>query len=107
RSKRDWSSDVCSSDLKGRNSFHEVENVIIFEDRHSQEMVVNTIDDKFNYEIDAQEIINIMSRDKTIIDLYIGIRNKEGKIVVRAKLPYKNSNYKKDNFYDLKIIKEK
>ena len=93
--------------IKGRNSFHEVENVIIFEDRHSQEMVVNTIDDKFNYEIDAQEIINIMSRDKTIIDLYIGIRNKEGKIVVRAKLPYKNSNYKKDNFYDLKIIKEK
>src|SRR5699024_172983 len=66
--------------IKGRNSFHEVENVIIFEDRHSQEMVVNTIDDKFNYEIDAQEIINIMSRDKTIIDLYIGIRNKEGKI---------------------------
>ena len=93
--------------IKGRNSFHEVENVIIFEDRHSQEMVVNTINDKFNYEIDAQEIINIMSRDKTIIDLYIGIRNKEGKIVVRAKLPYKNSNYKKDNFYDLKIIKEK
>lgn len=93
--------------IKGRNSFHEVENVIIFEDRHSQEMVVNTINDKFNYEIDAQEILNIMSRDKTIIDLYIGIRNKEGKIVTRAKLPYKNSNYKKDNFYDLKIIKEK
>ena len=93
--------------IKGRNSFHEVENVIIFEDRHSQEMVVNTINDKFNYEIDAQEILNIMGRDKTIIDLYIGIRNKEGKIVTRAKLPYKNSNYKKDNFYDLKIIKEK
>ena len=93
--------------IKGRKSFHEVENVIIFEDRHSQEMVVNPIDDKFNYEIDAHEIINIMSRDKTIIDLYIGIRNKEGKIVARAKLPYKNSNYKKDNFYDLKIIKQK
>lgn len=93
--------------IKGRKSFHEVENVIIFEDRHSKEMVTHPIGDKFNYEIDAQEIINIMSRDKTIIDLYIGIRNKEGKIVVRAKLPYKNSNYKKDNFYDLKIINEK
>lgn len=93
--------------IKGRNSFHEVENVIIFEDRHSQEMFVHSIDDKFNYKIDTQEIINIMSRDKTIIDLYIGIRNKKGKIVARAKLPYKNSNYKKDNFYDLKIIKEK
>lgn len=93
--------------MKGRESFSNAENVIIFEDRISQKTVEYPVDDKFKIKVVPEDIINLMSRGKTVIDIYVGMRNEDGDIIAREKIPYKHSDYKKDNFYDLKIVQEK
>lgn len=76
------------------------------EDRNSLKATKYYIDCSFRIEFDLSELIDIKSKDKTILDLFVVIMNNENEIVRKEKIKYKYADYKKDNYYDYKIAKD-
>ncbi|CAD2073205.1 CDP-glycerol glycerophosphotransferase family protein [Phocicoccus pinnipedialis] len=90
--------------VKEKGQFNSETTVMIFEDRYSGEQYVEPINKKFNLELNTNKLLEIMSRDKTVIDVFVGMLDDNLEIITKAKITYKHSNYKKDNYYEQKVI---
>lgn len=90
--------------IKEHGAFENASSVMIFEDRISGEQYVEPIDKKFNLKLNADKLLEIMSRDKTVIDVFVGMLDSNLEIITKVKITYKHSDYKKDNYYDTKIV---
>ena len=90
--------------IKNRGRFNDLTQCLIFRDRVSENDYYIEIDNEFNITPNLNRLLDIMSADKTIIDIYLGFLNDEKEIIREAKIKYKNSNYKKDNYYAHKVL---
>lgn len=90
--------------VKEKGKFNSTSTVMIFEDRFSGEQYIEPIEKKFNVELNVEKLLQIMSRNKTVIDVFVGLLDDNLEVITKAKITYKFSDYKKDNYYDQKVI---
>lgn len=91
---------------RGRENFTETSMFMIFEDRYSKEQSLVPIDVEFNMDLSEVDLKGLKSKDKTIIDIFIGMVHENGEIIRKEKIKYKYSDYKKDNYYGVKTEKD-
>ncbi|CAD2073204.1 CDP-glycerol glycerophosphotransferase family protein [Phocicoccus pinnipedialis] len=85
--------------INGNQKFKNLQQSMILIDRNSEQEYILPIEDEFKLSLDPHELINIMSQDKTIIDIYIGYVNDIGEVIRKTKIEYQHSDYKKDTYY--------
>ena len=85
--------------IEGQENFTECNSYMIFEDRYTKEQVRILIDNKFSIDLEALDLKNIKSKDKTILDVFVAMIHNSGEIIRKEKIKYKFANYKKDNYY--------
>lgn len=93
--------------IKGHQNFKDLQQSIILVERLSEQEYIIAIENEFNLKIDPENLIEIMSESKTIIDLYVGYVNENGETIRKAKIEYQHSNYKKDNYYSHVSVRNK
>ncbi|WP_192978115.1 CDP-glycerol glycerophosphotransferase family protein [Mammaliicoccus vitulinus] len=79
---------------------------LAFEERYSKETIEYYIEpgeSVLNFEYD--DIEKIISKPKTVVDLFITIREQDH-IVRREKIRYRTAKYKKDTYFSKKIIQD-
>ncbi|WP_142924504.1 CDP-glycerol glycerophosphotransferase family protein, partial [Mammaliicoccus sciuri] len=79
---------------------------LAFEERYSKETLEYYINPgETLLDINYDEIEKIISKPKTVVDLFITIRE-QNDIVRREKIRYRTAKYKKDTYFSSKIIEE-
>ncbi|WP_430790324.1 CDP-glycerol glycerophosphotransferase family protein [Virgibacillus flavescens] len=89
--------------VKRISKFVDCSAYLYIEDRNSLEATKVLIEGGFEVDLNALNLVALKSKDKTILDIYVALINKEGEIIGKEKIKYKHSNYKKDNYYDYKV----
>ncbi|HBV23125.1 MAG TPA: teichoic acid biosynthesis protein [Jeotgalicoccus sp.] len=85
--------------IEGKENFTDCESYLIFEDRYSKEYFTLLVDEKFNIDLTLLDLNSIKSKNKTILDIFVAMIHRDGKIIRKEKIKYKFSDYKKDNYY--------
>ena len=85
--------------VSGLEHFVDSKIYIIFEDRYSKEQILLPIENDFSIDLSLIDFIQLKSKGKTIIDLFVGIVHDSGEIVRQVKIKYEFADYKKDNYY--------
>ncbi|MFC3420051.1 CDP-glycerol glycerophosphotransferase family protein [Salinicoccus hispanicus] len=92
--------------IKGQDAFIDATPCISFIDRYSLESVRVEIDSLFRIDLRSIDLIDIKSKDKTIIDLFIEIVHSNGAVLRREKIKFKGSDYRKDTHYGRHEVKD-
>lgn len=79
---------------------------LVLEERETMNSVRIEVKKYFKIDLLKFNLVKLKTKDKTIIDLFVVIENKDREIVRKEKIRYEKSVYKKDNYYDYKIIKD-
>ncbi|MEZ2457735.1 CDP-glycerol glycerophosphotransferase family protein [Salinicoccus roseus] len=85
--------------ISGEDAFIDSTPHMAFVDRYSGDFVRVEIGNGFNVDLKSLDLIDIKSKDKTIIDVFIEIVHSSGEVLRREKIKYRNADYRKDNFY--------
>lgn len=85
--------------IEGKENFTDCESYLIFEDRYSKEYFTLLVDEEFNIDLTLLDLNSIKSKNKTILDIFVAMIHRDGKIIRKEKIKYKFSDYKKDNYY--------
>lgn len=89
--------------------FLECQAYLLIEERYTQESIRVPILDNFSVDLNnlRSDLINLKSKDKTIMDFFIIIKSTKDVLVRKEKIKYQFAEYKKDNYYDYKHFKDK
>jgi CDP-ribitol ribitolphosphotransferase / teichoic acid ribitol-phosphate polymerase len=80
---------------------------LVIEDRNSFESMSVPIQNRFEINLQDLDIIQLKSKDKTILDIYIQLTDKDtGEIIRKEKIKYAKADYKKDNFYGHVVMED-
>src|SRR5699024_11356768 len=74
--------------VSGLEHFVDSKIYIIFEDRYSKEQILLPIENDFSIDLSLIDFIQLKSKGKTIIDLFVGIVHDSGEIVRQVKIKY-------------------
>ena len=85
--------------ITGLDEFENCNAYLSLEERYTSESVQIEIQNNFKINLRNIDLINIKSKNKTIIDLFVIITNGKGEVIRKGKIKYQHSNYKKDNYY--------
>ncbi|MCG1009941.1 CDP-glycerol glycerophosphotransferase family protein [Salinicoccus sp. ID82-1] len=85
--------------IKGQDAFIDCTPHLAFVDRYSQEYARVEVDERFRVDLRSVDIIDIKSKDKTVIDLFVEIVHSSGAVLRREKIKLKDAVYKKDTHY--------
>ncbi|GAA3729342.1 CDP-glycerol glycerophosphotransferase family protein [Salinicoccus jeotgali] len=85
--------------IEGSESFIESQAYLSFSDRYSQDVTRIKIDNNFDIDLKNVDFVDVKSKDKTVLDVYVEIIHNSGKVLRKVKIKYKFSKYKKDNYY--------
>ncbi|CDQ38373.1 CDP-glycerol glycerophosphotransferase family protein [Virgibacillus salexigens] len=88
------------------NQFINCQAYLFIEDRNSLESIAVPIQDNFIIDLKQFNLISIKAKDKTVMDFFIVVKDKNKKIIRKEKIKYKYSDYKKDNYYDYLAISD-
>ncbi len=72
---------------------------LMIEDRYSMEAINFSVDRNFTVDLSSIDLVDLKSKDKTVLDFFIVIKDRNETIIRKEKIKYKYSNYKKDNYY--------
>ncbi len=96
--------------LKGNlgslEKFVDCQAFLLIEDRNSLEAIKYPIDGEFEINLDADMLIKIKSKEKTILDFFVIIQDNDNEVIRKEKIKYELADYKKDNYYDHKVAKD-
>jgi len=87
--------------LKG---FADAKAFFTLQDRNSLETIRVPINGNFEIDLQKLDLISLKSKDKTILDAFVEIVDKENEVIRKEKIKYRFSNYKKDTYYAHKIF---
>ncbi|WP_342388753.1 CDP-glycerol glycerophosphotransferase family protein [Salinicoccus bachuensis] len=87
--------------IGGDDAFIDSTPYMTFVDRYSEDFTRIEISSEFTVDLKTVDLIDIKSKDKTIIDVFIEIVHSSGEVLRREKIKYGHSDYRKDNFYDI------
>lgn len=93
--------------IKGTKNFSNLTPCLMLMDRESEEKLFYELETDFHISLDPLNILNIMSKEKTIIDFYVAFLDEDKNIIRQTKIQYKESNYKKDNYYGHRTVIDK
>ncbi|VEF49622.1 minor teichoic acid biosynthesis protein [Bacillus freudenreichii] len=79
---------------------------LVFEERETLANKKVPIENEFEIDIKNLDLVELKSKDKTIIDLYVEIINQDNEIIRKEKIKYKYADYKKDNYYDHTVVRD-
>ncbi|MCG1028141.1 CDP-glycerol glycerophosphotransferase family protein [Virgibacillus halodenitrificans] len=90
--------------VKGLERFVNCKPYFLVEERQSQDTVKIRVGSYFEIDLNNINLISLKSKEKTILDFFILVEAENGDIVRKEKLKYIHADYKKDNYYDYKIV---
>lgn len=90
----------------GRENFNQANIYMIFEDRYSKEQAMMPLEEEFDMDLSKVDLRALKSKDKTILDIFVGMVHESGEIIRKEKIKYQYSDYKKDNYYGVKTDKD-
>lgn len=73
---------------------------LCIEDRNSLDAIFVPIERNFVVDLLEHDLISLKSKDKTILDIFLVIKDEQNNIIRKEKIKYKYADYKKDNYYD-------
>ncbi|PWA12879.1 teichoic acid biosynthesis protein [Pueribacillus theae] len=90
------------------DAFIDCKAYLTFEERNSLETIQIPVQSgaEFTIELEHLPFVELKSKDKTIIDLFVEIIDKENNSIRKEKIKYQSSNYKKDNYYGRKALRD-
>lgn len=72
---------------------------LFIEERESGEALELAIENNFKLNLQDLQLFALKSKGKTVIDLFIVLKDREGQIIRKEKIKYADANYKKDQYY--------
>ncbi|MFD1706497.1 CDP-glycerol glycerophosphotransferase family protein [Siminovitchia sediminis] len=102
----DISDFTISGYLGSMKAFFDCRAYLVFEERESMESIKVPIEQEFTIDLKSLNLVELKSKDKTIIDLYVEVINQEDESIRKEKIKYKYADYKKDNYYDHFEVKD-
>jgi len=79
---------------------------LLVEERNSLESIKVPIEGTFEVALQKLDLISLKSKSKTLMDFFVVIINDHGEMIRKEKIKYEYADYKKDNYYDYKVIKD-
>ncbi|WP_422123959.1 CDP-glycerol glycerophosphotransferase family protein [Planococcus sp. X10-3] len=79
---------------------------LLLEDRLSLEARKIRINDNFTIDLEDWDLIGLKSKEKTIFDFFVVIETDNGDVIRKEKIKYRKADYKKDNYYSYKVIRD-
>jgi len=88
------------------NRFVECQTFLLLEERDSGVSIKIPVLNRFSIDLMQLDLMQLKSKDKTIIDFYVVVEDKDAQVIQKEKIAYRHSDYKKDNFYDYQVIED-
>lgn len=79
---------------------------LLIEERGSLESIKIPIERNFKVDLLQFNLVDLKSKSKSIMDIFILVENGSNEIIRKEKIKYKYSDYKKDNYYSHQVIKD-
>jgi len=81
------------------DNFIDCELLLFIEERESGEAIELEIENKFEVKLQDLHLSDLKSKGKTVLDLFIVLKNNDSQIIRKEKIQYSDADYKKDSFY--------
>ncbi|MEI3611995.1 CDP-glycerol glycerophosphotransferase family protein [Pseudogracilibacillus sp. SO30301A] len=105
---RKYVTEIKDFTLKGYlgplDGFERPKAYLCVEERDSEIRELLPIKGKFKIDLLDYDLLGLQNKDKSILDLFVVIKNRDNEIIRKEKIKYIYADYKKDNYYDRKII---
>ncbi|TAA72874.1 CDP-glycerol glycerophosphotransferase family protein [Planococcus salinarum] len=88
------------------DEFVEATSYLLLEDRLSLESHQVPIQGNFTIDLEDWDLIGLKSKEKTIFDFFVVIENADGDVIRKEKIKYRKADYRKDNFYSYKVLRD-
>lgn len=86
--------------------FDDCKAYLLLEERESLKSIKVPISNNFSISLLDVDLIDLKTKDKTIIDFFVVIENEDKQFVRKEKIRYEDSVYKKDNYFGYKILND-
>ncbi|MCZ2258661.1 CDP-glycerol glycerophosphotransferase family protein [Sporosarcina sp. G11-34] len=88
------------------NRFIQCQAFLLLEERDSGASIKVPIHNRFSVDLMKLDLVQLKSKDKTIIDFYIVVENSESQVIRKEKIAYRHADYKKDTYYEYQMIED-
>lgn len=90
--------------LSPLEDFKNVTAYLALEERETGELSELPLTTNFKINLLDYDLLRLQTKPKTILDFFVLIKNEENEIIRKEKIKYIHANYKKDNYFDHKVI---
>ena len=88
------------------NRFVQCQAFLLLEERDSAASIKIPIHNRFSVDLLQLDLVQLKSKDKTIIDFYVIVEDQDARVIRKEKIAYRHANYRKDTFYDYQMIED-
>lgn len=88
------------------NRFVQCHAFLSLEERDSGASIKIPIHNRFSIDLMQLDLVQLKSKDKTIIDFYVVVEDSDAQVIRKEKIAYRHADYRKDTFYDYQMIKD-